>query len=710
MGNRSSALLASIVLCTVFLLASASNLLLVTISDGGAAVAASERNVADWVILGLDARDYVGRISPRIPHSERQWVRHHKVLMTWAKAEPRQDEFNWAYFDQEINARLADGTDSLMLLLTAATPEWARDPSYGSFADKAPPRDLHDWYDFCSRVAERYGSVVDFYEIWNEPGWDRDSSAWRNYGVYHFGGQVETDYLPLLQLGYQAIKEKDPSGIVVCGDLQCVNDPDPNKGTDLYALLFDDVNRPGQDVSVVVDAEQPIVAERPMYFNYNYSWDDGHDSLGATAPASVWYFAEGCTRPGFNTYLCLQNPDPTRKAQVIIEYYCGDGQTVQKTVEVGPRSRRTVAVHGDAEGIGVHNNPHGDVSIKVHSEVPIVAERPMYFNYAGMWAGGHDSLGATAPASVWYFAEGCTRPGFNTYLCLQNPDPTRKAQVIIEYYCGDGQTVQKTVEVGPRSRRTVAVHGDAEGIGVHNNPHGDVSIKVHSEVPIVAERPMYFNYAGSRRGGHVTMGTLSPQPQWYFAEGCTGFSIEEYLCLQNPQGDAVQVTVNFMMSKGETLKRTLTLSPHSRATLYLNHVIGFRGSCDMVTAHPYKLPPDWGRYYANVVNALRSRGVTKEVVVSEAGWPHYSDTEPGSFNEQQQAEAVGPVGVNSLLQNGCRKIWIYQMMDEDPGTSWDHIYCGLFRYDGTPCLAWNMYKQWQQTYFPDYPNLPASLP
>ncbi|MDI7251720.1 MAG: hypothetical protein QME89_04090, partial [Actinomycetota bacterium] len=264
MGNRSSALLASIVLCTVFLLASASNLLLVTISDGGAAVAASERNVADWVILGLDARDYVGRISPRIPHSERQWVRHHKVLMTWAKAEPRQDEFNWAYFDQEINARLADGTDSLMLLLTAATPEWARDPSYGSFADKAPPRDLRDWYDFCSRVAERYGSVVDFYEIWNEPGWDRDSSAWRNYGVYHFGGQVETDYLPLLQLGYQAIKEKDPSGIVVCGDLQCVNDPDPNKGTDLYALLFDDVNRPGQDVSVVVDAEQPIVAERPM--------------------------------------------------------------------------------------------------------------------------------------------------------------------------------------------------------------------------------------------------------------------------------------------------------------------------------------------------------------------------------------------------------------------------------------------------------------
>jgi len=713
-GRKSSALFLALTLCLTFLLTSTWNLALVVLGRGEAE-AAGERNVADWYILGLDARDYASRIVPRVPLAERQWVRHHKVLVVWGKAEPQQDRFNWSYFDQEINARLADGTDSIMLLLTAAVPVWARDPSYGDKADKAPPRDLRDWYDFCSRVAERYAPVVDFYEIWNEPGWDRDSSAWYNYGVYHFGGQVETDYLPLLQLAYQAIKEKDPTGIVVCGDLQCINDPDPDRGTELYGLLFDDVNRPGQDVSVKVEAAKPIVAERPMYFRYNSTWDDGHDSLGATAPASDWYFAEGCTRPGFHTYLCLQNPDPTLTAAVDIDYYCGDGSKIEKTVDVGPQSRLTVAVHGDGLGIGVHDDAHGDVSIKVHSGVPIVAERPMYFNYAGMWAGGHDSLGATAPASDWYFAEGCTRPGFHTYLCLQNPGDS-PAEVNIEYYCGDGSVVPKSVDVPPHSRRTVAVHGDGLGIGVHDDARGDVSVKVHSEVPVVAERPMYFNYAGSKRGGHVTMGALSPSTTWYFAEGCTGYSIEEYLCLQNTDSEAVEVSLSFMMNKGTTLRRSLTLAPRSRTTLCLNYLIGFHGSCDMVTAHPYKNPRDWGRYYANVVNVLRSRGFTKEVVVSEVGWAHGKDEEDGTyvetydFNEQRQAEAIGPVGVNSLLQNGCRKIWIYQMMDEDPGTSWDQLYCGLFRYDGTPCTAWAMYKQWQQSLFPDYPDLPSSLP
>ncbi len=595
-GTKGRALLRISVVVSIFFLLVHAPIFSTALTGEREAAAAGGRDVADWTILGLDARDYASRISPRVQLSERRWVRHHKVLVVWAKAEPRQDVFNWSYFDQEINARLADGTDSLMLLLTGATPAWARDPAYGSQADKAPPLDLRWWYDFCSAVAERYGSVVDFYEVWNEPGWDRDSSAYRNYGIYHFGGQVETDYLPMLQTAYQAIKEKDPTALVVSGDMQCSNNPSPDVGTELYRLLFDEVNRPGQDVSVRVEAEQPVVAERPMYFNY-----------------------------------------------------------------------------------------------------------------AGAWAGGHDSLGATSPATEWYFAEGCTRPGFHTYLCLQNPGD-EQATVAIDYLCGDREVITRTVSVGPRSRKTVAVHGDEEGIGVHNTARGDVSIKVRSTVPVVAERPMYFDYAGGKRGGHVTAGALSPRSEWYFAEGCHGFSLEEYLCLQNPHESAVQVTLHFMMSRGQTLRRTLTLAPRSRTTLCLNYAIGFRGSCDMANVHPYKNPPDWGSYYANVVRVLRSLGVGHEVVVSEAGWPHYSDEHPQAFDEQKQAEAIGPVGVNSLLKNGCRKIWIYQMMDEDPGTSWDSNYFGLFRYDGTPCKAWAMYKEWQRTLFPDYPDLPPSLP
>ena len=53
----------------------------------------------------------------------------------------------------------------------------------------------------------------------------------------------------------------------------------------------------------------------------------------------------------------------------------------------------------------------------------ILAERPVYFNYNGAWTGGHDVVGATNPSSTFYFAEGSCRPGFDPYICIQNPAP-----------------------------------------------------------------------------------------------------------------------------------------------------------------------------------------------------------------------------------------------------------------------------------------------
>jgi hypothetical protein len=34
-----------------------------------------------------------------------------------------------------------------------------------------------------------------------------------------------------------------------------------------------------------------------------------------------------------------------------------------------------------------------DASAKVISDQGIIAERPMYFNYNGVWTGGHDVIG-----------------------------------------------------------------------------------------------------------------------------------------------------------------------------------------------------------------------------------------------------------------------------------------------------------------------------
>jgi hypothetical protein len=182
---------------------------------------------------------------------------------------------------------------------------------------------------------------------------------------------------------------------------------------------------------------------------------------------------------------------------------------VTKQVKVRARSRFTVAVHREELGIGVHDGPRGDVSVKVESDLPVVAERPVYFNYMGSWDGGHDVVGAVDAFRTWYFAEGCTRPGFHTWLCLQNPQE-KDANVTLRYMCGDGSNVTKQVKVRARSRFTVAVHREELGIGVHDGPRGDVSVKVESDLPVVAERPVYFLFNGTIAGGHNALGEAGP--------------------------------------------------------------------------------------------------------------------------------------------------------------------------------------------------------
>ncbi len=81
-----------------------------------------------------------------------------------------------------------------------------------------------------------------------------------------------------------------------------------------------------------------------------------------------------------------------------------DGFTVTDAAgrAVPARSRATVDVNMDV-GAGE------DVSCRVTAGQPIVAERPMYFDYHGKWAGGHVAMGTAGPGTEWHFAEGCTR-------------------------------------------------------------------------------------------------------------------------------------------------------------------------------------------------------------------------------------------------------------------------------------------------------------
>jgi len=318
---------------------------------------------------------------------------------------------------------------------------------------------------------------------------------------------------------------------------------------------------PDRDVSTVVESDQPILPERPMYFNYRNKWTGGHDVMGLLAPRNTYFFAEGTTRGNdidgyFEEWLCIQNPGDT-DAEVTITYMLGSGKNIEKKLPVAKTSRETVDVNNDV-------GPDQDVSVVVDSTEPIVVERPMYFNYHEKWTGGHDVVGAEAPDTEFYFAEGTTRNNpndgsFEEWICIQNPSDT-DADVTITYYTAQKGTQTQEVKVRQKSRETVDVN-------LKLGPDIDTSFKIESNVPILVERPMYFNYHSIWPGGHNVMGCSAPKESFYFAEGTTlEGQFATYVAVMNTGGAQAQVTFTYMLEDGTTEQKTATVEPNQRYT------------------------------------------------------------------------------------------------------------------------------------------------
>jgi hypothetical protein len=325
---------------------------------------------------------------------------------------------------------------------------------------------------------------------------------------------------------------------------------------------------PGQDVSAKLQAEGEFYAERPMYFDYKkgqagYSWTGGHVAAGVVAPARDWYFAEGTTRPGFEEWMCLQNPN-SQEVVANIDYTTVGGPSSRKDYPLPPQSRVSVFVNRDV-------GPGLDVSAKVHCDSPIVAERPMYFDYGGKWDGGHTVMGATSPETTWYFAEGTTRPGFEEWLAVQNTND-QDTSITCNFLVSGGAGEERSYTVSANSRWTLDV---SKAVG----PGMDASIVLESELPVVAERPIYFSYKDgtpgySWTGGHDVMGSPQPKPAWFFAEGCTYDWADEYICVANPGADSARVVMTFMLDRGGSLERTLNVEPRGRVTIKVADMVG----------------------------------------------------------------------------------------------------------------------------------------
>ncbi len=324
-----------------------------------------------------------------------------------------------------------------------------------------------------------------------------------------------------------------------------------------------------REVAVKIESDRQVLAERPMYFLYKGEWDGGHDVVGAPEPAHTWYFAEGYTGEGFDEWVCLLNPGEA-DARVTFRFQTQEaGEETREGYEVPARSRRTFKVN---ELLGEGRQ----TSLLVESSEPVVAERPMYFDYTGRgghhWTGGHCVLGTPGLAGEYYFAEGTTRRGFEAWLTLQNPGD-RPVTVTAEYQLGVGQgePVRRRYEVEAGFRRTVFVPDE---LGWEK----DFSVRLASDDLFLAERPMYFAYSCAgleASGGHCVIGAGSPAPEWLFAEGYTGGSFQQWLCLQNPgDGEARVEVIYYTQEVGELPPREVIVPGHSRVTLLVNEHAG----------------------------------------------------------------------------------------------------------------------------------------
>jgi hypothetical protein len=252
--------------------------------------------------------------------------------------------------------------------------------------------------------------------------------------------------------------------------------------------------------SLVLESDQYVVAERPMYFDYtglgNHHWEGGHCVMGQPYLSKEYYFAEGTTRSGFEEWLTIQNPFP-EPITVIATYQLGVGQgtPVMKSYVIPPERRYTVNVSEEVGG-------DKDVSVKLASESYFLAERPMYFDYncqGVSWEGGHCVIGASELSSDWFFAEGCTGDGFHEWICLQNPGG-EDAVVEVSYLGKAGTLAIKQYTVPARSRKTIRVNDEVGG-GLELS----CLLRVVSGSPVMAERPIYFNFHGMD-GGHNVVG------------------------------------------------------------------------------------------------------------------------------------------------------------------------------------------------------------
>ncbi len=336
----------------------------------------------------------------------------------------------------------------------------------------------------------------------------------------------------------------------------------------------------GQSVSMVVQADQPIVAERPMYFTYgrmNHAWTvpGGTDVIGATALGTTFDFGYLDTSAQHDSYLTVLNPASSAMT-VGVTYHSADGtQAFISTHTVAANSRGTIYVNNDA------SLPPGTYSASVTLSQPGLVERPIYFvdTSTGVTGSG-DVVGQSLLQPSAAFAEGYTGSGFSERYLLANPGPTSVHATVRFFDSAGGEHDSPLLTLAGYAQASVDAAA-VLGLGINNGA------QVTADGVVLAERLMTFRYGGPLGpppgpahtpipGATDVLGAPAPATAYAFAEGYTGGLFAEYLTVRNvDMANAISLTVTFLPAGGGTpVTHTYPVAAGARFTLNTATVMG----------------------------------------------------------------------------------------------------------------------------------------
>ncbi len=400
----------------------------------------------------------------------------------------------------------------------------------------------------------------------------------------------------------------DPSGVVVTREHWLTIGPRRRATVDTGTIAG-----VAGSFATTIEANTLVVADRTV------SWDGtgygSHAESATAAPQQTWYFAEGATMGGFNTFYLLLNPGAS-PADVTITYLRDGRAPRTKTYQVPAGARQTVWVDMEVWEDG-DSLAAAEVSARIDATAPIIAERAMYLDRNGqVFTAGHDSVGLTEPSTRWILAEGATGSYFDLFILLANP-AAEAAQVRLRFLLGNGTVIEHRQTVPALSRATVWVDALGRDPGlIAGNPAfaqlADAAVStdviVENGVGVLVERAMWWpgdssTWAEAHNSGGVTEGAT----RWALAEGEVGGTrnTKTYVLVSNPSDSAAAITVTMLFEDKAPETKTYDVGANSRFNLELGATAFF--------------PSAAGRRVGLIVESAGVPVVVERAMYSDAG-------------------------------------------------------------------------------------------